>query len=100
MDRTAQESAVSASAIATGDGAAGGLTPAAIDALASAGDYAGISKPNLSPDPGSLLRAELGPTAKATSCMTRPDAATSTSLAASRPPRVGHHHPAVTQAIK
>ena len=98
MDRTAQESAVSESAIATGDGAVG-LTPAAIDALASAGDYAAISKPNLSPilgryyeqnwdhGEGHILYDSAGRGYLDFAC-----GIATTSL--------GHHHPAVTQAIK
>jgi len=99
MDRTAQDSAVSATAITLGDGGTGALTPAAIDALARAGDYAGISKPHLSPilgryyeqswdhGEGHILYDSAGRGFLDFAC-----GIATTSL--------GHHHPAVTEAIK
>src|SRR5512140_3026040 len=99
MDRTGQEPAVSASAVATGDRAAEALTPAAMDALADAGDYAGISRPHLSPilgryyeqnwdhGEGHILYDSAGRGYLDFAC-----GIATTSL--------GHHHPAVTEAIK
>jgi len=46
---TAQDQSVPTAAALTVGAPAGDLTPADIDALAIAGDYAGISKPYLSP---------------------------------------------------
>ncbi len=98
MDRT-QESAVSTSAVAAGDATAGALTPAAMDELAAAGDYQGISKPNLSPilgryyeqswdhGEGHILYDSAGRGYLDFAC-----GIATTSL--------GHHHPAVTEAIK
>jgi len=98
MDRT-QESAVSTTAVAAGDATTGALTPAAIDELAAAGDYKGISKPNLSPilgryyeqswdhGEGHILYDSAGRGYLDFAC-----GIATTSL--------GHHHPAVTEAIK
>jgi len=99
MDRAGQSAASSASAMTPGAGRAGGLTPAAIEAMAAAGDYAGISKPYLSPilgryfernwdhGEGHVLYDSAGRGFLDFAC-----GIATTSL--------GHHHPAVTQAIK
>ncbi len=99
MDRTGPQPAVSASAIAHLGGSAGALTPAAIDDLAAAGDYAGISRPYLSPilgryyeqnwshGEGHILYDSAGRGYLDFAC-----GIATTSL--------GHHHPAVTEAIK
>lgn len=99
MDRTGPQPAVSASAIAHLGGSAGALTPAAIDELAEAGDYAGISRPYLSPilgryyeqnwshGEGHILYDSAGRGYLDFAC-----GIATTSL--------GHHHPAVTEAIK
>jgi 4-aminobutyrate aminotransferase len=98
MDRVDQ-SANSATAMSAQAGRSGALTPAAIEALAAAGDYAGISKPNLSPilgryferswdhGEGHVLYDSAGRGFLDFAC-----GIATTSL--------GHHHPAVTQAIK
>jgi 4-aminobutyrate aminotransferase len=98
MDRT-EEPAAAQSAIAAPDGAAGALTPAAIDALAAAGDFAGISRPYLSPilgryyeqswdrGEGHILYDSAGRGYLDFAC-----GIATTSL--------GHRHPAVTEAIK
>ena len=100
MDPSAQEIAVTASAATSPAGApAGGLTPAEIDAFAASGDYAAISKPNLSPilgryyernwshGEGHILFDSAGQGFLDFAC-----GIATTSL--------GHHHPAVTAAIK
>jgi 4-aminobutyrate aminotransferase len=99
MDRTGPQPAVSASAIAHLGGSAAALTPAAIDELAEAGDYAGISRPYLSPilgryyeqnwshGEGHILYDSAGRGYLDFAC-----GIATTSL--------GHHHPAVTEAIK
>ena len=80
---TAKDNVVSASAAMTTAGApARDLTPAEIDALAAAGNYAAISKPHLSPILGRYYE-RTGATARATPCTTRTDGASSTSPAAS-----------------
>jgi 4-aminobutyrate aminotransferase len=99
MDRTGQETAVSASATARKGATAAALTPAAIEAFAEAGDYASISKPHLSPilgryyeqnwshGEGHILYDSAGRGYLDFAC-----GIATTSL--------GHHHPAVTEAIK
>jgi 4-aminobutyrate aminotransferase len=99
MDRTGHQTAVSASAIAPAGARAGDLTPAAIDELAAAGDFAGISRPHLSPilgryyeqswdhGEGHILYDSAGRGFLDFAC-----GIATTSL--------GHHHPAVTAAIK
>jgi 4-aminobutyrate aminotransferase len=96
---TAKDHVVAASAVAPAGAPGRGLTPAEIDALAAAGDYAAISKPNLSPilgryyerswsrGEGHILYDSEGRGFLDFAC-----GIATTSL--------GHHHPAVTQAIK
>jgi 4-aminobutyrate aminotransferase len=98
MDRTAQDQATPANAVAT-SAPARVLSAAEIDALASAGDYAAISKPYLSPilgryyetswshGEGHILYDSGGRGYLDFAC-----GIATTSL--------GHHHPAVTAAIK
>lgn len=98
MDRSSQQEVVPSFAVANPDGA-GALTPAAIDALAEAGDYAAISQPHLSPilgryfelnwdhGEGHILYDSAGRGYLDFAC-----GIATTSL--------GHHHPAVTEAIK
>ena len=99
MDPTAEPSVVPASAVVPAGARAADLTPAEIDDLASAGKYAEISKPNLSPilgryyernwshGEGHILYDSAGTGFLDFAC-----GIATTSL--------GHHHPAVTAAIK
>ncbi len=100
MDSTGQEHGVPATAaVAKIGGTTPDITPAEIDALAAAGDYAAISKPHLSPilgryyeqswshGEGHVLFDSSGRGFLDFAC-----GIATTSL--------GHHHPAVTEAIK
>ena len=99
MDPTAEPSVVPASAVVPAGARAADLPPAEIDDLASAGKYAEISKPNLSPilgryyernwshGEGHILYDSAGTGFLDFAC-----GIATTSL--------GHHHPAVTAAIK
>jgi 4-aminobutyrate aminotransferase len=99
MDPTAESNVVPASAVVPAGARAADLTPAEIDDLASAGKYAEISKPNLSPilgryyernwshGEGHILYDSAGTGFLDFAC-----GIATTSL--------GHHHPAVTAAIK
>jgi 4-aminobutyrate aminotransferase len=95
---TAQEPTVPSAALTVGT-PAGELTPADIDALASAGDYAGISKPYLSPILGRYYERNWshgeGHTLYDSQGRGFLDFACGIATTS-----LGHHHPAVTAAIK
>src|SRR5664279_3463971 len=78
---------------------AGGLSPAEIDAFAAAGDYAAISKPNLSPILGRYYERSWshgeGHTLYDSDGRGFLDFACGIATTS-----LGHHHPAVTAAIK
>jgi 4-aminobutyrate aminotransferase len=99
MDPTAQSNVVPASAVAPAGARAGDLTPAEIDALASAGDYAAISLPNLSPILGRYYERSWshgeGHTLYDSAGRGFLDFACGIATTS-----LGHHHPAVTAAIK
>jgi 4-aminobutyrate aminotransferase len=99
MDPAAQSNAVPSSAIAPAGARAGGLTPAQIDDLAAAGDYAAISKPNLSPILGRYYERNWshgeGHTLYDSDGRGFLDFACGIATTS-----LGHHHPAVTAAIK
>jgi 4-aminobutyrate aminotransferase len=99
MDRTAASKAVHASAVGPAGARAVGLTPAEIDDLATAGDFAAISKPHLSPILGRYYERNWshgeGHTlfdSEGRGFLDFACGIATTSL--------GHHHPAVTAAIK
>jgi len=99
MDSATDKTVSASSAVAPAGGPARGLTQAEIESLAMAGDYAGISKPHLSPilgryyernwshGEGHILYDSAGRGFLDFAC-----GIATTSL--------GHHHPAVTAAIK
>ena len=100
MDPTGQEQSVPASAAVTPVGApASGLSPAEIDAFAAAGDFAAISKPNLSPILGRYYERSWshgeGHTLFDSDGRGFLDFACGIATTS-----LGHHHPAVTAAIK
>ena len=97
---TAKDNVVSASAAMTTAGApARDLTPAEIDALAAAGNYAAISKPHLSPILGRYYERSWshgeGHTLYDSDGRGFLDFACGIATTS-----LGHHHPAVTAAIK
>jgi 4-aminobutyrate aminotransferase len=99
MDRTAASKTVHASAVGPASARAVGLTPAEIDDLATAGDFAAISKPHLSPILGRYYERNWshgeGHTlfdSEGRGFLDFACGIATTSL--------GHHHPAVTAAIK
>jgi 4-aminobutyrate aminotransferase len=99
MDRTAASKAVHANAVAPAGARAIDLTPAEIDDLATAGDFAAISKPHLSPILGRYYERNWshgeGHTlfdSEGRGFLDFACGIATTSL--------GHHHPAVTAAIK
>ncbi len=97
---TAKDQAVPASAAVAPAGApARDLTPAAIDALAAAGDYAAISVPHLSPILGRYYESSWshgeGHTLYDSAGRGFLDFACGIATTS-----LGHHHPAVTAAIK
>jgi 4-aminobutyrate aminotransferase len=99
MDPKAQENVVPASGVTTAGTRAGDLTPAEIDAYAGAGDYAAISKPNLSPILGRYYERNWshgeGHTLYDSAGRGFLDFACGIATTS-----LGHHHPAVTAAIK
>jgi 4-aminobutyrate aminotransferase len=99
MDSTGQDQVVNATATVATAGAARDITPAEIDAFAAAGDFASISKPHLSPILGRYYEQSWshgeGHTlfdAGGRGYLDFACGIATTSL--------GHHHPAVTEAIK
>ncbi len=96
---TANDHAAAASAVAPAGTPGRGLTPAEIDALAAAGNYAAISKPNLSPILGRYYERSWshgeGHTLYDSDGRGFLDFACGIATTS-----LGHHHPAVTQAIK
>jgi len=96
---TAQDQSVPTAAALTVGAPAGDLTPADIDALAIAGDYAGISKPYLSPILGRYYERNWshgeGHTLYDSEGRGFLDFACGIATTS-----LGHHHPAVTAAIK
>jgi 4-aminobutyrate aminotransferase len=97
---TAKDQVVPANAAMAPAGApARDLTPAEVDALASAGDYAGISKPHLSPILGRYYERSWshgeGHTLYDSAGRGFLDFACGIATTS-----LGHHHPAVTAAIK
>lgn len=100
MDSTGQEQAVNATAAVAPTGAsARNITPAEIDALAAAGDFAAISKPHLSPILGRYYEQSWthgeGHTLFDSTGRGYLDFACGIATTS-----LGHHHPAVTAAIK
>jgi 4-aminobutyrate aminotransferase len=99
MKRAAEQSSVPATSAGTPGAPAASLTPAQVDALAEAGDFAAISKPHLSPILGRYFernwsRGE-GHTLYDSAGRGFLDFACGIATTA-----LGHHHPAVTAAIK